>query len=143
MKYIISLLLLFSSIFSVNAQDNSRITTVLNLNYGVESFDLENAILDPIDFQNQNIEKTYNEFKTLNTTLKSVLIEKYENNEINYYDMNDAVRSYKNFIYYTNNAFYYVSMQEKGFREKHVENAIVESYSLMRLSYIEFVSVLD
>ena len=57
--------------------------------------------------------------------------------------MQDLIKNYKNFIYYTDKTFYYISEEEKGLRGKEIQNAIYSGYSNMRLYYSNIQDIIS
>ncbi len=138
-KIIYSLIILssvlLSSIFSVNARDD-YVENFLKISSSPEIYSLEHIpSLFPHSFPNPYIQKKYNDFIAIDKILRYEFLRQYKLWEITEYQMRDIITNYTDFIYYTNRAFYYISLEEKWSRGKEIERAIYNAYSSMRTSY--------
>lgn len=118
MKYIFTLLivvvsLFFSSVFSASAQEG-YLEQLLQLSTGLESSQMDEIPKLPARaFSNASVQKTYDEFLKLDTLLRSEFVKQYQNGDISYYQMQDLIANYSDFLYYTGKTFSYVSEHEK------------------------------
>lgn len=138
---IITSSLLFTSIFTVNA-NNWYVEKLLDLNTGLEGYKLSLPELEYITFSNAAVQKTYDEFRDIDTALREEITKQYRVWKISYYQMQDLVNSYSDFIYYTGRTFYYISLEEKGIRGTETQAAIYNGYSKMRSSYVNVTNIL-
>ena len=139
---IIMLSSFFSSIFSVSAQ-NWFLSDLLEIQTGLEVYDLENIPkLASQNFSSAAIQETYNEFIRVDTLLRNEFIRQYRNWDISYYQISDIIKNYKDFLYYTNITFWYISETERWLRGPQIRNAISDSYSNMRMSYNRVINIL-
>ncbi|MCD5374841.1 hypothetical protein LR010_00115 [Candidatus Gracilibacteria bacterium] len=146
MKNIITLIIassiIITNIFTVNAQEG-YIENLLDLNYGPESYKLENIpTLKEQNFTSPAVQSTYNEFRQIDTVLRAEFIAQYRAGSLSYYQMQDIIGSYSNFIYYVEKTFYYITLEEKGFRSKETKTAIINGYTNMRASYMNVKNII-
>lgn len=139
---IITSIVLISSTFHVSANDG-KIVELFDLYNGVEEYSLWLIRLEPVNFSNPNLQKTYNEFLIVDTQLKIVFMNKYRNWEISYYEMQDLISAYKNFVYYTGKTFSYIAEQEAGLVSPELDRALKNSYDNMRQSYIKVFHIMS
>ena len=83
----------------------------------------------------------FEDFKETDRLLKDKIISKYRVWDFSYYRVNDIISNYKNFVYYTNKLFYYVSLKESNPSFKEVDIAILKNYRKMR-TYYEKIKIL-
>lgn len=146
MKKIISSIifsaLFFSSVFSVNA--NGVLWDILEFDTGIESFRLENIPeLPERSFTNSSQQSTYNNLRIIDAALREEFIKQYSEWQIEYYQMQDLIDAYKNFLYYTDKTFDYISEYEKNSRSSEIQNAIILSYSQMKNYYIKVQNIIE
>ena len=108
---------------------------LLDINYWVEDYDLNLGSIKDVNFSTTKFRKIFKEFKRVDILLKQEILKKYRNSNFSYYKVNDIISNYKNFTYYTNQFFYYISIKESnpGFKEAHI--AILKNYRKMRIYY--------
>ncbi len=139
---IIMLSSFFSSIFSVSAQ-KWFLSDLLEIQTGLEVYDLENIPkLTSQNYSNAAVQETYNEFMRVDSLLRNEFIRQYRNWDISYYQISDIIQNYKDFLYYTNKTFWYISETERWLRGPQLNNAIADSYSNMRMSYNRIINIL-
>lgn len=139
---IIAIVLVFSSIFTANA-DEWYMEKLLELNTGLEVYELGLAEMDVMTFSEQSLQNTYDEFIRVDWVLRNEFIRMYRAGEINYAQMRDLVVNYNNYIYYTNKTFYYLRQKELGFDNKETQRAIRNWYSSMRTYYVRVKGVIN
>lgn len=139
---IITSIVLISSTFHVSANDG-KIVELFDLYNGVEEYSLWLIRLEPVNFSNPNLQKTYNEFLIVDTQLKIVFMNKYRNWEISYYEMQDLITSYKSFVYHTGKTFSYIAEQEAWLISPELDRALKQSYDNMRLSYAKVFHIMN
>lgn len=148
MKYIFSLLsissfVLFSSVLSVSAQEG-YLEQLLQLETWLENYQIEEIPkLEVRSFSNSSVQKTYDEFLKLDVILRKEFIRQYSIWDISYYQMQDIVANYRDFLYYTGKTFSYVSEYEKWLRGEEIDRAIESGYSNMRMSYGRIKGILQ
>lgn len=123
-----------SRVITVSAEEG-YLEKLLDLNTGIEVFDINTATIDPLEFYNPQIQYTYDEFISVDRVLRDEFIRQYRTWEISYYRMADITTNYNNFVYYTNKTFYYLRQRELGYTGKHTDRAIRNGYSNMRVYY--------
>ena len=101
----------------------------------MEKYDLELANMDTMYFKNPQTQELHNEFKRVNRILKSQIISKYRSWEFNYYQTKWIITNHKNFVYYVNELFYYMSMKETTRYYTEIDDAILKSYEKIRSNY--------
>ena len=132
---IIVVTIFFSSLSNTFASE-WYIERLFDMNYWVEKATLDLSELDYIQFNNSKYKNMYYEFKTADGILRKEFIKKYRNSEYSYYQINWIITNYNNFIYHINKFFYYLKLNERGYNSKELDNAIINSYTNMRRSYI-------
>jgi len=131
-----------SSSFSTSAYD-WKINELFDLRSWVEIYELENIRLEPVNFTNPALQKTYDEFVVVDRQLKSVFTQKYNNREISYYEMHDLIKAYKSFIYSTSKTFSYIADQQAWFAWPELDKALRISYTNMRTSYARVFHIMN
>jgi len=139
---IIMSIFLISNAFHVSANDG-KIVELFDLYNWVEEYSLNLVQLEPVSFSNQNLQRTYNEFLVVDRELKSVFMSKYRAWEISYYQMQDLIQSYENFVYYTGKTFSYIAEQEAGLVSAELDRALKNSYANMRSSYARVFHIMS
>lgn len=148
MKYILSLLsisafIIFSSMSSVSAEEG-YLEELLQLSTGLESYKMEEIPkLETRSFSNTAVQKTFNEFQKLDTILRKEFTRQFDAGDIPYYQMQDLITNYTDFLYFTNKTFSYVSEHEKWLRWEEINRAIESGYSNMRMSYGRIKGILE
>jgi len=139
---IIISIVLISNAFHVSANDG-KIVELFDLYNGVEEYSLWLVQLEPVRFLNPNLQRTYDEFLVVDRELKSVFTAKYRAWEISYYEMQDLIKSYENFVYYTGKTFSYIAEQEAWLVSTELDRALKNSYSNMRTSYAKVFHIMS
>jgi hypothetical protein len=141
MMLIISFSIIFSSAISVSA--NGVLWNILELDTWVEKFQIQNIPTLPIRyFTDSSIQSTYNNFIIIDQALREECIKQYHAGKINYYQMQDLIHSYSNFVYHTEKTFGYIWYFEKNSRRSEIQNAIISWYSSMRMNYNNIIHIL-
>jgi len=139
---IIMSVIMISSSFSVSANDG-KIVELFDLYSWVEEYSLGLVELEAVSFQNPRVQRTYDEFLIVDTQLRSVFMQKYRSREISYYQMQDLITAYNNFVYHTGRTFSYISDQQNWLVSSELDNALKNSYSKMRSSYLKVVHIMS
>lgn len=139
---IIISIILISNAFHVSANDG-KIIELFDLYNGVEEYSLWLVKLEAVNFQNPNLQRTYDEFLVVDAQLKTVFMSKYRAWEISYYEMQDLIKSYENFVYYTGKTFSYIAEQESGLVSSELDRALKSSYANMRSSYARVFHIMS
>ena len=139
---IIISLLAISNTFIVSA-NNWKVVDLFDLYNWVEEYTLNLVRLEPTNFDSPNLQKTYNDFLEVDAQLKSVFMYKYRNWEISYYEMQDLIRAYENFVYYTGKTFSYIAEQESWLISPELDRALKNSYTNMRSSYARVFHIMS
>ena len=148
MKYIfslvsISIFVIFSSPISVRA-DGWYLDELLQLSTWLESHKMEEIPkLENRIFSNAAVQKTFNEFQKIDTILREEFTKQFVAWDISYYQMQDLITNYTDFLYFTNKTFSYVSEHEKWLRGEEINRAIESGYSNMRMSYGRIKGILE
>jgi len=130
---IIALLVSFSipsGVFAIQSIDS-----LLEIQSGVEGFDISRVKLEQHSFRTDAIKNVYEDFHASNDVLRSEILKKYRNWEFSYYQMQWIVKSYKQFVYNTNKLFWYLAIKDSWFRGKTIDTAILRSYQNIRIHY--------
>jgi len=134
-KNIILASIMISSIISVSAS-GWALERLLEINTGLEVYNMQSIpSLEAQNYSNSSVQTTYNDFLRTDTTLRNEFIRQYRWGEITHYQMQDLIKNYSNFVYYTNRTFWYIAEQERWLRGKELQNAINSGYSNIRMSY--------
>lgn len=133
-KIIIAFFIFISTSNIVNAEE-WYIERLLQINSWVEAFDIELTSLDTYYFRDEALRNTYLEFVKVSSLLKKEIIKKYENSELEYYQTKWIITNYKNFIYYTNQIFYFLKLREDWYNWKELDTAVLETYQNIRTYY--------
>jgi hypothetical protein len=116
---------------------------LLDLNYGVEHYELELSSLDEMYFYDKNMQKMYNDFKKWNTKIKAEIMQYYREGWLSEYQTQGIVRAHKNFVYHTNQIFRHMYYKELDPNYADVDWQILENYRQSRLAYRKIVKVLN
>jgi len=139
---IIISLLAISNTFIVSA-NNWKVVDLFDMYNWVEEYTLNLVQLEPTNFHSPNLQKTYNDFLEVDAQLKSVFMYKYRNWEISYYEMQDLIWAYENFVYYTGKTFSYIAEQESWLISPELDRALKNSYTNMRSSYARVFHIMS
>lgn len=134
-KYIVFIIVALCSFSIANTTSAQSIDQILQIQTGVEAFDISQVKLDSHTFKTASIQSTYDTFVSTNTILRSELINKYRNGDFEYYQMQGIIKNYSGFIYHTNKLFTYLSIKDSGIKTKEVDTAILRSYQNVRIYY--------
>ena len=121
--------------FSSTYAEEWYIEQLLDLNYGIEQYELDLRELDYIYFNDSKYNYVYNELKRVDSILKTEFMNKYRSWEYEYYQTNGIVTNYNNFIYHTNKFFFYLKMKESNPNYWEINTAILHNYRSMKSSY--------
>lgn len=116
---------------------------LLELNTGLEVYELGLTTMDPMTFSEASLQNTYNEFIRVDGVLRNEFIRMYRDGELSHAHMRDIVVNYNAYIYYTNKTFYYLRQKELGYDNKETQRAIINGYSSMRTYYIRVKGVIE
>jgi len=140
--FIILSSLFFSSLSQTHAAE-WYMEQLLELNTGLEVYELWLPKMDSMTFISASLQNTYNEFIRVDGVLRNEFIRQYRAWELTYYQMRDIITNYKNYIYYTNRTFYYLHQKEIGYDNKETQQAIINGYSSMRTYYVRVKGVIS
>lgn len=139
---IITSALVISSSFTVSANEG-KVVELFDLYSWVEEYSLWLIQLEAVSFQNPRVQRTYDEFVLVDAQLRSVFMQKYRSREIDYYQMQDLITAYNNFIYHTGKTFSYIAEQQNWLISSELDNALKNSYTKMRSSYLKVVHLMS
>jgi hypothetical protein len=131
---IISTIILFS-IPTFSFANDGTIEELLDIKYGPEVFELEMIEFPAYSFNDTNMQSTYDTYVKNMNLLKKAIIEKYSNDEFDYYQMKWIIRSFSNFVYYTNLMFEGVKEKENGNNDRDISRKIKRNYETSRTFY--------
>ncbi|MFK7780072.1 MAG: hypothetical protein QM490_02895 [Candidatus Gracilibacteria bacterium] len=137
--YIIAFIIFFSSL-SITFAEEGYIEKLLDLNFGVEEYNLNLSSIDYIHFNNPQYNHIYNELKTIDSILREEFMKKYRSGEYEYYQTNGIITNYNNFVYYINRFFFYLKIKE-GNSFIELDTAIIRNYRNMRSSYTKVKNI--
>ncbi len=136
-KAILFIFLIFS-IENTYASNDWILEELLNINYWPVSYDLSLEKLDNYNFKNKTLAKKYSDLVKIDDIIRQQVINKFQNDDYSYTTTNAIVRNYKDFIYYTNNFFYFLSVMDKNPSLKsdvEIQAWLLESYKESVNSY--------
>jgi len=140
---IIFVLWVFSSVSYVSA-NQGVLGKMLEINTWLEVYNMQSIPgLSAQSFTNNSVQKTYEEFIKIDSILRNEFIRQYRWGQISHYQMQDLVTNYKNFLYYTNKTFDYISEEEKWIRSRDIQNAINSWYSNIRIYYRNIKNIIS
>lgn len=136
-KAILFIFLIFS-IENTYASNDWILEELLNINYWPVSYDLSLEKLDNYNFKNKTLAKKYSNLVKIDDIIRQQVINKFQNDDYSYTTTNAIVRNYKDFISYTNNFFYFLSVMDKNPSLKsdiEIQAWLLESYKESVNSY--------
>lgn len=136
-KAILFIFLIFS-IENTYASNDWILEELLNINYWPVSYDLSLEKLDNYNFKNKTLAKKYSDLVKIDYIIRQQVINKFQNDDYSYTTTNAIVRNYKDFISYTNNFFYFLSVMDKNPSLKsdiEIQAWLLESYKESVNSY--------
>lgn len=131
---IITLTLILSSLSTTFAEE-WYIERLFDLNYNIEETNLNLSQINYIHFNEEKYNRIYNEFKTVDSILKKWFMKNYREWNYEYYQINWIITNYNNFIYHTNQFFFFIKLKEQNNNYTENNTAIIRSYTNMRSSY--------
>jgi hypothetical protein len=133
---------LTASIFTANAEQG-HIEKLLDLWSWIESYKIESIpSLEVKTFQSSDVQSTYNEFMQIDIALRAEFMNQYRSWNFSYYQIQDLINSYSDFIYYIDKTFYYITLEEAWIRGKETQQAIISGYTNMRSSYVNVKNII-
>lgn len=132
--FIITLSVILSSLSTTFAEE-WYIERLLDLNYWVEQYNLDLSNIDYIYFNDDKYNRIYRELKTVDSILKKWFMKNYRNWKLEYYQISWIVTNYNNFIYHTNQFFFFLKLKEQRPYYTELDSAIINSSRNMRSSY--------
>jgi len=136
-KFILHIIVVISffSIANTSFADEWYIEKLLDLNYWIEEYSLQLPSFNTLYFKDSNTQNMFKELDHINELLKQEIMKKYRSWEFDYYQVNGIVSSHKNFVYYSNKLFYYISLKDQWYRYKELDDAILINYRNTKSSY--------
>ena len=138
MKNILVYILAIFSLLSISNNSFASewyVEQLLDINIWIEEYDLELANMDIMYFRDYRMQEKFHDFQEINQILKSEIINKYRTWDFDYYQTKWIITNHKNFVYYVNELFYYISIKETSPYYKEVDDAILKSYEKVRSNY--------
>lgn len=135
MKKILSIII-FIVIFSIPNFANAGewyIGQLLQFKVGPEAFTMNLAKIKNVSFIDPDTQEVFDSFKETSELLKNEILNRYENDEFEYYTMQWIVSNYNSYVYYTNKLFYYLSLREQySDLDSETEYGVSKNYSKAR-----------
>lgn len=145
-KYILVILTIFftfSIVSSSFAKQEPYVEKLLDLNYGVEKFNINNLEkIDYIKFDDPITQEKFDDFRDVNEVLKKEFIRLYKNGNLDYNSISAVIFNYNKFVYHTNKMFFYKSIKEINPNYSQVNIAISKNYTYARGYYIKIKNIL-
>lgn len=145
-KFIASIIVLISIISiqsPVFASNQPIFERLLDLNHGIEEYDLQLAHLDEMYFYDNNLNKMHREFEQANENIKKEIIMYYRQGRFTNYQTQGIVRAQKNFVYYTNQIFVHMKYKELDSNYADVDWEILDNYRQARSAYNKVRQVIN
>lgn len=139
---IIAIICIFSTLGTTFAQE-SFFEDLLDLNYGVEDYQLQLSNLEPMYFYSQDLQAMHSEFQKWNQKIKSEIMQYFRDGRLTDYQVQGIVRAHKNFVYYTNQIFRHSYYKELDPYYADVDSQIIKSYTQSRLAYRKIEKILN
>lgn len=136
-KVIVTIFLIFS-IKNTFGYNQWIIEDILNSNYWPTSYNLSLETLDIYSFKSTTLRYKYNQMVEIDSKVRDLIMQKFENDDYSYVKANAIVNNYKNFVYYTNQFFYYLSLMDKNPNLKYdseIQTWFLDSYKLSVSTY--------
>jgi hypothetical protein len=147
MKKIIASIIVLISIISIQtptfASNEPIFERLLDLNHGIEEYDLQLAHLDEMYFFDQNLNNMHSEFQKANENIKKEIIMYYRQGRFTNYQTQGIVRAHKNFVYYTNQIFTHMRYKELDPHYADADGQILDNYRKARSSYNKIKQVIN
>jgi hypothetical protein len=147
MKKIIASIIVLISIISIQspvfANDEPIFERLLDLNYGVEEYDLQLAHLDEMYFSDSSLNNMHREFQHANENIKKEIIMYYRQGRFTNYQTQGIVRAQKNFVYYTNQIFKHMRFKELNPKYADVDGEILDNYRQARTAYNKIKQIIN
>lgn len=138
---IIALISLFSITTDTFAAEEGLFERILDLNYGVEDYEIQLSDLDQMYFYSDNYTTMYNDFNKANTSLKREIIEYYREWKFTRAQTQGLVNAHKNFVYHTNQIFKHITYKELDQNFADVDAAILQNYKRTREAYTQIKKI--
>lgn len=139
---IIAIISVFSTLGTTFAQE-PFFENLLDLNYGVEDYQLQLSNLEPMYFYSQELQTMHSEFQRWNQKIKSEIMQYYRDGKLTDYQAQAIVRAHKNFVYYTNQTFRHSYYKELDPYYADVNSQVLKNYTQSRLAYRKIVKILN
>lgn len=134
MKKVFFIIIWIFFIFSTQntlAKENGLIEDLLNLNYWPMVYDLDGEHLNSYSFKNKKLKKVYSTMSQYDSLIRDEIIYQFQQWTYSYETTNGIIKNYKNFIYYTNQLFYFLNEIEKKPSLKNdfeIQDALLKNY---------------
>ncbi len=140
---IIAIIWVFSTFLPTTFAEEPFFENLLDLNYGVEDYELNLSDLEEMYFYSQQLQTMHSEFQKWNQKIKAEIMQYYRSGKISSYQAQGIVRAHKNFVYYTNQIFRHSLYKELDPNYADVDSQILENYTQSRLAYRKIVKILN
>lgn len=139
MKKILIGIIVTISLFSIStqifAEQEALFERILDLNYGVEEYEIQLSNLDEIYFFNSSYTNMYTAFNDANIKIKQEIIQYYRDGKFTQAQTQGLVKAHKNFVYHTNQVFRHITFKEIDPDFADVDAAILQNYKEARKAY--------
>ncbi len=138
---IIAIFSLFSIENNVFAEETSKrwlIENLLNLEYGPITYELTLESLDRYSFRDVKLKRVYTDLVKYDSLTRTAVIDAYKEWSYDYYTTNGLVKNYSNFVYHTNQFFYYLSLIDKKKsleKDYEIQDAVLSNYKSSQSYY--------
>ncbi len=153
MKKIILLIIAIFSLFSIennalakNISQNGFIGSLMNFDVGPVSYELSLEKLDTYSFRDAQLKSIYTDLVKYDRLTRSAILSAYAEWSYDYYTTNGIVKNYSNFVYHTNNFFYYLSLIDKNktLENNHeIQDAVLSNYKSSQSYYKKVQSLIS
>lgn len=150
MKKIILLIIAIFSLFSIenNVLANNQwfIGSLMNFETGPISYELSLEKLDTYSFKDTNLKRIYTDLVKYDSLTRRAILNAHQEGSYDYYTTNGIVKNYSNFVYHTNNFFYYLSLMDKNktLENNHeIQDAVLSNYKSSQNYYKKVQSLIS
>lgn len=139
MNKLTTIILTIFFVFSIkNTYASQSLEEILNLDIWPINYELNLETLNEYTFKSKSLDSKYQALKKIDSSLRKLIIQKYAKNEFSENKTNSLVKNYGNFIYYTNEFFYFLKQIDNNPSLKNnieIQDWVLKSYKNMKNYY--------
>lgn len=143
-KFILVIIAIFSlfsienNVFANTYSQKWLIENLLNLEYGPLTYELTLEQLDRYNFKDASLKRIYTDLVKYDSLTRTAIIDAHKEWMYDYYTTNGLVKNYSNFVYHTNEFFYYLNLIDKNKsleKNYEVQEALLSNYKSSQSYY--------